>query len=51
MSLFASTFITGERVQDLHREFIDHITIPSKKGKGVLKRVDEVLLFSLRRLL
>jgi len=34
--------LSGERVQDLHREFIDHITIPSKKGKGVLKRVDEV---------
>ncbi|KAF9049999.1 tRNA synthetases class I-domain-containing protein [Panaeolus papilionaceus] len=27
---------------DLHRDKIDHITIPSKQGKGVLKRVDEV---------
>ncbi|KAK9386842.1 tRNA synthetases class I-domain-containing protein [Lipomyces mesembrius] len=27
---------------DLHRENIDHITIPSKQGKGVLRRVDEV---------
>jgi len=27
---------------DLHRESVDHITIPSKKGKGVLKRIPEV---------
>ncbi|KAF8904442.1 tRNA synthetases class I-domain-containing protein [Gymnopilus junonius] len=27
---------------DLHRDKIDHITIPSKQGKGVLKRVEEV---------
>ncbi|KAK9430530.1 tRNA synthetases class I-domain-containing protein [Lipomyces doorenjongii] len=27
---------------DLHRDNIDHITIPSKQGKGVLRRVDEV---------
>lgn len=27
---------------DLHRENIDHITIPSKKGKGVLRRTSEV---------
>lgn len=27
---------------DLHRESIDHITIPSKCGKGVLRRVEEV---------
>ena len=27
---------------DIHREFIDDITIPSKMGKGVLRRVDEV---------
>jgi len=32
--------ITG--ITDLHRESIDHITIPSKQGKGVLKRVEEV---------
>lgn len=29
-------------IPDLHRDKIDHITIPSKKGKGVLKRVEEV---------
>ena len=27
---------------DLHREFVDKITIPSEKGKGNLKRVEEV---------
>ncbi|UIZ24324.1 hypothetical protein KXD40_008443 [Peronospora effusa] len=34
--------LTGEKVTDLHREFIDHLTIPSKQGKGVLHRVPEV---------
>ncbi|ODV89552.1 hypothetical protein CANCADRAFT_140646 [Tortispora caseinolytica NRRL Y-17796] len=29
-------------VTDLHRESIDHITIPSKSGKGVLRRIPEV---------
>jgi len=29
-------------ITDIHRHFIDHITIPSKQGKGVLKRIDEV---------
>ncbi|KIY49090.1 hypothetical protein FISHEDRAFT_65541 [Fistulina hepatica ATCC 64428] len=32
--------VTG--VTDLHRDKIDHITIPSKKGKGVLKRIEDV---------
>jgi isoleucyl-tRNA synthetase len=32
--------VTG--ITDLHRDKIDHITIPSQKGKGVLKRVEEV---------
>ncbi|KAG7138029.1 Isoleucine--tRNA ligase like protein [Verticillium longisporum] len=32
---------TGE-LNDLHRDKVDHIEIPSKKGKGMLKRVDEV---------
>ncbi|KAF5094049.1 hypothetical protein D0Z03_002211 [Geotrichum reessii] len=32
--------VTG--ITDLHRDSIDHITIPSKQGKGVLKRVEEV---------
>ncbi|KAJ2907126.1 tRNA synthetases class I-domain-containing protein [Zalerion maritima] len=29
-------------ITDLHRDKIDHITIPSQKGKGSLKRVEEV---------
>ncbi|KAI5963136.1 ILS1 [Candida pseudojiufengensis] len=29
-------------ITDLHRESIDDITIPSKKGKGQLKRIEEV---------
>ena len=29
-------------IKDLHREYIDHLTIPSKKGKGVLRRIPEV---------
>lgn len=29
-------------ITDLHRDKIDHITIPSKKGKGVLKRIEEI---------
>lgn len=29
-------------ITDIHRESIDNITIPSQKGKGVLKRVEEV---------
>jgi isoleucyl-tRNA synthetase len=26
----------------LHREYLDHLTIPSKQGKGVLRRIPEV---------
>ncbi|KII92817.1 hypothetical protein PLICRDRAFT_486212 [Plicaturopsis crispa FD-325 SS-3] len=29
-------------ITDLHRDKIDHITIPSKQGKGDLKRIEEV---------
>lgn len=29
-------------ITDLHRESVDGITIPSKQGKGVLRRVEEV---------
>lgn len=32
----------GGQVTDLHRHFIDHLTIPSREGRGVLRRVDEV---------
>lgn len=31
-----------KNIKDLHREFVDNITIPSKKGKGNLKRIPEV---------
>ena len=35
--------LSGETdIIDLHRDSIDHITIPSKQGKGTLKRVEEV---------
>jgi isoleucyl-tRNA synthetase len=35
--------LSGERVEDLHRDKIDHITIPSKRpGMPPLRRVDEV---------
>ncbi|MCQ2795666.1 MAG: isoleucine--tRNA ligase, partial [Bacilli bacterium] len=29
-------------IKDIHREYVDNITIPSKKGKGVLHRIPEV---------
>lgn len=31
-----------KNITDIHREFVDHITIPSKQGKGVLRRIPEV---------
>lgn len=34
--------LSGEKVTDIHRHFIDHIEIPSKQGKGKLRRIDEV---------
>lgn len=35
--------LSGERnLTDIHRDKIDHITIPSRKGKGVLRRIEEV---------
>ena len=27
---------------DLHRHFIDHLTIPSRQGKGQLRRIEDV---------
>jgi len=27
---------------DIHKEFVDEIQIPSKQGKGMLKRIPEV---------
>ena len=34
--------LSGVRVTDLHKEHVDNILIPSKQGKGMLRRVDEV---------
>ncbi|XP_027755327.1 isoleucine--tRNA ligase, cytoplasmic isoform X2 [Empidonax traillii] len=34
--------LCGVKVTDLHRESIDHLTIPSRCGKGSLRRVPEV---------
>uniref|UniRef100_A0A0N4Z237 Isoleucine--tRNA ligase, cytoplasmic n=1 Tax=Parastrongyloides trichosuri TaxID=131310 RepID=A0A0N4Z237_PARTI len=34
--------LTGAKITDIHRESVDHLTIPSKQGKGTLKRVSEV---------
>ncbi|KAJ3330495.1 isoleucine--tRNA ligase, partial [Kappamyces sp. JEL0680] len=35
--------LTGDdTITDIHRDRIDHLTIPSKKGKGVLRRIPEV---------
>ena len=33
---------TATQVTDLHRHFIDDITIPSREGRGPLRRVDDV---------
>ncbi|OVE75206.1 isoleucine--tRNA ligase [bacterium E08(2017)] len=35
--------LSGQKVDDLHKHFVDHIEIPSKTGKGTLKRIPEVL--------
>lgn len=34
--------LSGRKITDIHRHLIDDIEIPSKQGKGMLKRVDEV---------
>ncbi|XP_069592048.1 isoleucine--tRNA ligase, cytoplasmic isoform X1 [Ranitomeya imitator] len=34
--------LTTCKVTDLHRESVDHLTIPSRRGKGILRRVTEV---------
>ncbi len=35
--------LSGVRVADLHKHHVDKITIPSKQGKGTLRRIDDVL--------
>ncbi|XP_073501317.1 isoleucine--tRNA ligase, cytoplasmic [Phyllobates terribilis] len=34
--------LTSCKITDLHRESVDHLTIPSRCGKGALRRVSEV---------
>ena len=34
--------LSPAKITDIHRENIDHLTIPSKTGRGELKRVTEV---------
>ena len=34
--------LSGIELDDLHKEFVDNVTIPSKQGKGTLRRIDEV---------
>uniref|UniRef100_A0A915BL74 Isoleucine--tRNA ligase, cytoplasmic n=2 Tax=Parascaris univalens TaxID=6257 RepID=A0A915BL74_PARUN len=34
--------LTGTKITDLHRESVDNLTIPSRTGRGVLRRVPEV---------
>ncbi|CAD5123301.1 DgyrCDS11658 [Dimorphilus gyrociliatus] len=34
--------LTGQKITDIHRENIDHLTIPSNRGKGVLRRISQV---------
>jgi isoleucyl-tRNA synthetase len=34
--------LSGVKVDDLHKHHVDKITIPSKQGKGELKRIEEV---------
>ncbi|KAK1334692.1 hypothetical protein QTO34_005700 [Cnephaeus nilssonii] len=34
--------LSGTKISDLHRESIDHLTIPSRCGKGLLRRISEV---------
>ena len=35
--------LSGTKVNDLHKEFVDDITIPSPTGKSPLKRIEDVL--------
>lgn len=35
--------LSGVKVDDLHKHFVDSIEIPSREGRGMLKRIPEVL--------
>ncbi|XP_049852253.1 probable isoleucine--tRNA ligase, cytoplasmic [Schistocerca gregaria] len=34
--------LSGKRLTDIHREYVDEVLIPSKMGKGMLRRIPEV---------
>lgn len=34
--------LSGQKINDIHRHFIDHLTIPSRMGKGLLRRIEDV---------
>jgi isoleucyl-tRNA synthetase len=35
--------LSGKKVEDLHKHFIDQLELPSPSGRGVLRRIPEVL--------
>ncbi len=35
--------LTGQKVEDIHKHFVDDLEIPSRTGRGTLRRVHEVL--------
>jgi isoleucyl-tRNA synthetase len=35
--------LSGQKASDLHKHFVDAIQIPSREGRGMLKRIPEVL--------
>jgi isoleucyl-tRNA synthetase len=35
--------LSGQKVTDLHKHYVDKIEIPSREGRGTLKRIPEVL--------
>ncbi len=38
----SKNYPASKGITDLHRDKIDHITIPSKEGRGDLKRIEEI---------
>ena len=41
--------LTGtSNINDLHREFVDNLEIPSKQGKGMLKKIPDVLIVGMK---
>ena len=35
--------LSGQKVTDLHKHYVDKVEIPSREGRGMLKRIPEVL--------